>query len=286
MRHDTDLLWIRTAAPGSGDTSLVESLDRFIIHAAHDVEDSLARLRGETADVILAEFPLPGWTPSELLEAIQQINPRLLVVIRDPDGTVADAVRLVKSGAYHFMGGALDENEVIECLERAAEKRRLRNVAVAVPDAEPWKGNLVGDGRSMRDIEHIIRLAGPKRSTVLILGETGTGKEYMAGIENLPPATASLPQTGAEQAKIEKAAKQFESLLIGQIMKSMHEAGSSGWMGGGDDQAGEAAMEMAEDQFAQALASRGGLGLARLIMQGLTARSAEPSETQPPAQKL
>ena len=78
------------------------------------MEDALSRLRGETADVILAEFPLAGWTPSELLEAIQQINPRLLVVIRDPEGTVADAVRLVKLGAYHFMSGPLDENELIE----------------------------------------------------------------------------------------------------------------------------------------------------------------------------
>ena len=107
----------------------------------------------------------------------------------------------------------------------------------------------------------------------------------MAGIENLPPVAPSLPQNGAEQAQIEKAAKQFESLLIGQIMKSMHEAGSSGWLGGGDDQAGEAAMELAEEQFAQALASRGGLGLARLIMQGLTARSGEPSEPKATSQK-
>ena len=108
----------------------------------------------------------------------------------------------------------------------------------------------------------------------------------MAPIENLAPVAAPLPQAGAEQAKIEKAAKQFESLLIGQIMKSMHEAGSSGWLGGGDDQAGEAAMELAEEQFAQALASRGGLGLARLIMQGLNARSGETAEPQATAQKL
>jgi Rod binding domain-containing protein len=50
----------------------------------------------------------------------------------------------------------------------------------------------------------------------------------------------------------------------------MHEAGSSGWMGGGEDQSGESAMELAEEQFAQALASRGGFGLSRLIIQGLT----------------
>ena len=108
----------------------------------------------------------------------------------------------------------------------------------------------------------------------------------MSGIEKLPPVAPPAPENGAEHAKIEKAAKQFESLLIGQIMKSMHEAGSSGWMGGGDDQAGEAAMELAEEQFAQALASRGGLGLARLIMQGLTARSGEPSDPKATPQKL
>src|SRR5579859_7125470 len=145
MRQDTDLLWIRSAAPGSGDTNLVESLDRFIIHAARDVDDALMRLRGETADVILAEFPLAGWTPSELLEAVQQINPRLLVVIRDPEGTVADAVRLMKVGAYHFMSGPLNENELIECLERAAEKRRLRNAAApqAASEGEAWRRQLV-----------------------------------------------------------------------------------------------------------------------------------------------
>ncbi len=107
----------------------------------------------------------------------------------------------------------------------------------------------------------------------------------MSGIENLPPTGAPVPEAAAGRAKIEKAATQFESLMIGQIMKSMHEAGSSGWLGGGDDQAGEAAMEMAEDQFAQALASRGGLGLAKLIMQGLSAKSADSPEPQAPLQK-
>ena len=73
--------------------------------------------------------------------------------------------------------------------------------------------------------------------------------------------------------KIENAARQFESLLIAQILRSMHESGSAGWLGSGDDQSGESAMALAEEQFAQALSSRGGLGLSRLIVQGLKARS-------------
>ncbi len=81
--------------------------------------------------------------------------------------------------------------------------------------------------------------------------------------------------------KIENAAKQFESLLIAQILKSMHESGSANWLGTGDDPSGESAMELAEEQFAQALAARGGLGLSRLIMQGLTAKSqSSPSDPE------
>jgi flagellar protein FlgJ len=100
--------------------------------------------------------------------------------------------------------------------------------------------------------------------------------------EKLTGSLAAPPKSSPD--KIENAAKQFESLLIGQILKSMHESGSASWLGTGDDQSGEAAMELAEEQFAQALASRGGLGLSRLIVQGLKARSQDdPShaEAQP-----
>ena len=90
---------------------------------------------------------------------------------------------------------------------------------------------------------------------------------------SIPPAP-SAPDTRNDPGKIENAAKQFESLLIGQILKSMHEEGSGGWMGTGDDASADSAMGLAEEQFAQALSSRGGLGLSRLIVQGLTTQSA------------
>jgi Rod binding domain-containing protein len=113
----------------------------------------------------------------------------------------------------------------------------------------------------------------------------------MAAIDPLPGAQLMSEKVSGSPAappkstpgKIENAAKQFESLLIAQILKSMHESGSAGWLGTGDDQSGESAMELAEEQFAQALASRGGLGLSRLIMQGLTARSkSDPSHAEAP----
>ncbi|HBY61331.1 MAG TPA: hypothetical protein DEH78_16035 [Solibacterales bacterium] len=75
---------------------------------------------------------------------------------------------------------------------------------------------------------------------------------------------------------VKKAAGQFEALLIGQLIKSMREAGGgAGWLGSGEDQAGSSMVDFAEQQFAQVLAARGGLGLGSLVMQGLNAAPKE-----------
>jgi len=69
--------------------------------------------------------------------------------------------------------------------------------------------------------------------------------------------------------RIHQAAQQFESLLITQILRTAH-GDDEGWLGTGDDQTASSAMGIAEEQLAQALSTRGGLGLSGLIEQGLT----------------
>ena len=101
------------------------------------------------------------------------------------------------------------------------------------------------------------------------------------------PATllASGAATGAatdakSTEKLADAARQFESLLIGNMLRSAREAGG-GWMGG-EDQSADSIIEMAEQRFAQLLASGGGLGLAKLVTQGLAdAASRNGADTQP-----
>lgn len=82
-------------------------------------------------------------------------------------------------------------------------------------------------------------------------------------------APAGLSRGKDDPEKIHQAAQQFESLLIAQILKTAHEE-SEGWLGTGEDQTASSAMAIAEEQFAQALSLRGGLGLAALIERGLT----------------
>ena len=71
-----------------------------------------------------------------------------------------------------------------------------------------------------------------------------------------------------DPAKVMNAAKQFEALLVGQLMKSMQDS-EGGWLGTGDDQSSSAAMEYGQEAFAQAMAASGGLGLAKMVATGL-----------------
>ena len=84
---------------------------------------------------------------------------------------------------------------------------------------------------------------------------------------------------GAKQSKTAAAAGQFEALLIGQMLKSERESSEDGWMGGGGDSSAESAYGMAENQFAQAIASRGGFGLAKTIQHALESRVQDTVDT-------
>jgi Rod binding domain-containing protein len=87
-------------------------------------------------------------------------------------------------------------------------------------------------------------------------------------------AGMSAPRPAEDPAKIRDAAKQFESLLIGQMMKSMHDS-EGGWLGTGEDQSSSSAMEYGQEIFAQAMSASGGLGLANMVAKGLHSTTAK-----------
>jgi len=83
-----------------------------------------------------------------------------------------------------------------------------------------------------------------------------------------PDALAPSAHGANDAAKIKDAARQFEALLIGQMLKSMRDS-EGGWLGTGDDEASSSAMEYAQEMFAQSLSANGGLGMANLVVKGL-----------------
>ncbi len=98
------------------------------------------------------------------------------------------------------------------------------------------------------------------------------------------PGSLDAPK---KPAKLAQAAQQFESLMIGEMLKTAREDSSEGWLGSGSDSSAETAMGMAETQFAQAMAARGGFGLAKMIERSMsrTGQSAPPDTVPSSAAK-
>ena len=84
---------------------------------------------------------------------------------------------------------------------------------------------------------------------------------------------ADLTPAPTSGGKLAGAAKQFEALMVGEILKTARESSDSGWLGTDSDESGSLAIEMGEQQFAQAIAERGGLGIAKLVLKSLPAGS-------------
>ncbi len=140
---------------------------------------AIEQMRDSAADAVVIEDPCLGssneCTLEELLEELVQINRNIPIVICDAAATVSDAVRYIRLGAHDVISTGSDAGAI---LEAAVEFRRSQRAADS--SDEPWRKHMVGSSRAiMRTIE-IIRLVGSRRSTVLITGETGTGKEMVA----------------------------------------------------------------------------------------------------------
>ena len=93
---------------------------------------------------------------------------------------------------------------------------------------------------------------------------------------------AAADASSRDSGKIGGAAKQFEALMLLQIMKAARASSDGGWLGTGEDQAGQLAVEMAEQQFAQAMTAHDGLGIAKLVTAGLEHRQIKAASSGSP----
>ena len=143
---------------------------------AHGAFEALGLLRCEPFDAVVARLPIPGCTtPATLLEEVHRLSHSVRVIFCDRDMDVERAISLVKAGAFDVVGEDRLNQVMRECMAAA----RSTPAPCGTP-GEPWRKLLIGGSPGMLGIMDIIRLIANRRCTVLITGETGTGKEVVA----------------------------------------------------------------------------------------------------------
>ena len=150
------------------------------VATAADGLEALEILRKEKFAVVATDLKMPRLDGMGLLDRIMQDDPSLPVIILTAHGTVANAVDALKKGAFDYLTKPFEQDELKTVILKAVKTRQLgdRDLSAAAGDADPDR--IVGESCRMAEIHEIIRKVSPATTTVLITGETGTGKELIA----------------------------------------------------------------------------------------------------------
>ena len=180
---------------------------------APTLAEGLDRLADIHYDVAIVVPPVPDFTPDftmeNLLDRLLSLRRSVPIVICDRRARLADAVRYMQLGAYDVAG---QEDDTIAKIQAAAEACRSRP-AEAV--GEPWREMLVGTSPAIRRTVDVIRLVARRRSTVLISGETGTGKEVVARALHMASPRGQFPMVAVNVAGLPETL--LEAELFGHV---------------------------------------------------------------------
>ena len=162
----------------------------FTVRDVGTIGDLLDLIGGNSCDVVIAEYPLIDIQGEDLLTAVSENCPDCMTVFRVPSSRVA--VQLIRHGAYTCVDEQAPDSEFFEMLDRAVGEVASRRLSRESHD-ESWRRMLVGQSAEMHDVARIIQLVAMRRCTVLISGETGTGKEICARAIHAASDRASQP---------------------------------------------------------------------------------------------
>ncbi len=157
-------------------------LEGLNVLAVSDAESALAALRQSQDYVVVSDVGLPGLDGLELLTRIKGIDIEIPVILVTGHGDISMAVRAMRAGAYDFIEKPYASERLLEVLRRALDKRFLilENKRLRQEIEGRVGPHLIGDSQAMRAVRQQIGNLADTNVDVLILGETGTGKELVA----------------------------------------------------------------------------------------------------------
>jgi two-component system nitrogen regulation response regulator NtrX len=134
----------------------------------------------ESPDLVFLDIKMPGMDGLDALQRIKASNETLPVVIISGHGTVSTAVEATKAGAFDFIEKPLASERVLVTIRNALDQTRLRDENKSLKRAVEVRHQMVGESQALRQVWEAIKRASPTNATVLLLGESGSGKELVA----------------------------------------------------------------------------------------------------------
>ena len=162
---------------------LVETLKRagYTCESVFSAEDALVLFKQKEFDIVLSDYKMKEMDGVQLLKHIKNINQKTAFIIMTGFGTVETAVKAIKLGAYDFLLKPVQPETIEHIMSRVTEMFDLKheNETMRQELSDKFQ-NIIGKSKEMREIFSLIESIAPARSTVMITGSSGSGKEMVA----------------------------------------------------------------------------------------------------------
>ena len=152
----------------------------FMVDTARNGLEALDRLKERFFDLIIADLKMPRMGGMELLKVLRERYPQTAVVILTGYGTVKNAVDAIKRGAYDYLVKPFVPDEILLIIQKVVEEEILREEHRYMRQELERRGEIITENQEMRKLKGLTNQVARSNATVLITGETGTGKELIA----------------------------------------------------------------------------------------------------------
>src|SRR5579884_2112302 len=194
----------------------------YLVQTAGSGEEALTMLRTYEPDILVLDLLMPNLSGLDVLARVKQVLPNLLVILLTARGTVKDAVEAMRLGAFDFVAKSIDMDDLLHALGRATDLLALRRQVQlhSGQDTDRYALDRVVAKSPVTQafLQQVRELAKNDRVTVLLQGETGSGKQYIGRVIHFNSARADKPCVEVDCPSIPR--ELFESELFG------HEKGS------------------------------------------------------------
>jgi len=158
-------------------------LEGYTVIEAGTVKDGLKALQKDRVHVVISDVKLPDGNGVELTEKIKQLYPATEVIVITAFGTIENGVKAIKNGAFDYITKGDHQERIIPLLSKASQKALLQHKVLNLEQKLRDKmgiPNILGNNKLLRQSLDLLKKVAPTGTTVLLLGETGTGKEVFA----------------------------------------------------------------------------------------------------------
>ena len=167
--------------PAIRDTMrMILEYDGYDCLVAASGQEGLAVAERESPDLVFVDIKMPGLDGLEVLSRLRTLNETLPVVVVSAHATTSTALEAGKLGAFRFIEKPLSKDYVIDAIREGLELGNLRRENRQLRTALEAKYQIIGETASLKHVMEQVRRAAPTSATVLILGESGVGKELVA----------------------------------------------------------------------------------------------------------